>query len=243
MSDDETDRLDATITHLRTWINGMLRRPGMYVPGPGGVQTGMTLLGDTLAIAEGRPDAWAVELDGLKERGAWTPIGVTGAYHNVLGVQGPAPTALMFAACAYRLGWFDVERPLSPHEYAAVRAAVPGLTESDATGSSIIERFGPPSVQTSPGRWIHDSLLYLSRSASDPAIFFHFEPPPLGTNRSADRFRLLAAHIDQGAFFDGFTHTPHGRAVREASNEDRQNQARAVVRKRTRQRERSKGSS
>lgn len=241
MPDDATERLDATIAHLRNTLNGMLARPGMYVPGPNGAQAGTWLLAHTLAIAEGRPDAWKHQEESLQERGAWTPTGLVGAFRNALGIDDQQPIASTLAICAHRLGWLDVARPLSPDEYASVRAAVPEFAERDTTCGDVTSRFGSPSVQTALGRWSHVSLLYLSEATSGPAITFHFEPSPWAPGVDLDAHKLLAVHVDEGSFLDGFTHTPHGRTVRAADIADRQEQARAAVRERPRKRENEEG--
>ncbi|WP_214108635.1 hypothetical protein [Acrocarpospora catenulata] len=195
--------------YLRTQLNNMLRRPGMYGP-----EVALRLLLDYLSYAEREEDAWAEEHEALHSRGAFNAFGVAGAFSSVIPGRDDNAVASIYAEFARDRGWLDVERTLTGEEYASLRRELATWTAQDRILADVHEAFGPPSVlfgSTNPH--FGSTLAYLTERTTEPMVFFH-----LWNGTSDEPVRrpifdepvLLAVRVGRGPFEDSFTFTPEG---------------------------------
>lgn len=203
--------------HHRQHVNHALRRPGMY----GRDETGLRLLMEALAVADGRLADWTAECDGLRSRGAFTATGVAGAFSTVVPAQvRQTAAAAVYAQIAHRLGWLDLDHALTAADYHRLADGVEAWTRQDRTLTEVIDTLGAPSAWIGSSNLLYPkSLCYTTASAGDDLICFHLD----GANpQQADPERpgadaepvLLAVGHRSGNFIDSFSYTPAGRRNR-----------------------------
>ncbi|GAA0251857.1 DUF7710 domain-containing protein [Cryptosporangium japonicum] len=230
MSSDEGSILREARQHLRTQVNGALRRPGMY----GRQETAERLLLDAMAAVDGSSPRWEAELDGLRKRHAFTATGVEGAYSNVLPADGLRDaTASLYAAIAHRCGWLDLDRTLAAAEYHRLAADIDDWVREDRTLSQALDRFGAPSLWVG-GRnplW-PKTLCYATANPDDELICIHVWNS-VG-NSDADEQEgihpepvVLAVRHRPGDFPRSFSFTPEG--MRRRPTDDQRSPLRTTV--------------
>ncbi|GAA1082799.1 hypothetical protein [Kitasatospora arboriphila] len=198
--------------YLLQRLNLALRRPGMM-----GRETGIRLVLDHLLAAERRPEAWEELRETLDRRGAWTSVGVSGAFEDLLPGDHGCSTASVYAEFARRQGWLETDRLLDAGAYAELRAAIALWTAQDRTWSHVEAAFGPPSVLFGGTNPYYGKVLgYASESPQEPMVFFHLwngTDPGAGHTWPPPRVEplLLAVRCGDGPFADTFTFTPEGR--------------------------------
>jgi hypothetical protein len=221
VTDDERI-LDGVRRHLRTEFNGAIRRPGMY----GGEIAIMIYLG-ALDVAHGY-DRASAEIKDLQSRGAFTSLGVPGAFAAIWpGLKRPYPrvtaktdhmAASVYAEIGRHNGWLDLDRTLAPVEYGQLRRAAAHLCREDRTATDVLDTFGQPSVRIGgTGASWPATFLYATGQLSYPCVSFHLWNGSASSTPGASTVypepMLLAARTEGGPFQDSFTHTPIGQAL------------------------------
>jgi hypothetical protein len=195
-------------SHLVQRLGDVLRRPGSY-----GGEFAAQILVDALLAAERRPEVLPEQQRRWDEQGAWTPLGIVGAFHRELPGPLDVPAMSVYAEFARAQGWLRTDRPLDAEAYRALRAAVPDWTALDRSGADVRAAFGPPSLLIG-GRdpaW-PKALCYLPADDAEPVVTFHlWNAPGSGSVQPV----LLAVRVGGGGrFADGFAFTPEGRRRR-----------------------------
>jgi hypothetical protein len=220
--DDHKLVLEEARRHHRKQLNWALRRPGMY----GRDESAELLLLEAIAAVNGSLARWRAERDALRDRSAFTPTGVRGAYEDVLPADALRDaTASVYAEIAHRCGWLDLDRALPDAEFRKLTAGIGGWVAQDRTLSEVIDTFGPPSL------WIGGSnpffpktLAYTTADRSHDLICIHLWNT--FANAPGEELRgihpepvVLAARHKPGAFPGSFSFTPEGLRRRPASDE------------------------
>ncbi|MEU1737273.1 hypothetical protein [Streptosporangium sp. NPDC020145] len=201
--------------YLTDRLNSALRRPGMF-----GGETALLLLLDHLVYAENQDDAWEQERRAMESRGAFTSIGVTGAFRTLLPNSEEHGPASVYAEFAHVHGWLRADRVLTAEEHESVRQESRTWVGQDRLFSEVVETFGPPSVLFGGSNPFYGKTLgYLTEQVNEPMIFFHLwngtDPdaastwPPLHSEPV-----LLAVRHGRGRFRDTFIFSPEGRKRR-----------------------------
>jgi hypothetical protein len=192
-------------SHLVQRLGDVLRRPGMY----GGGEFGAQILIDALLAAEQRPELLAEQQRRWDDQGAWTPLGVAGAFHPELPGPHDVPAMSVYAEFARARGWLRIDRPLDDASYRDLRGAIAGWTGQDRSGADVRGAFGPPSLLIGgrdPG-W-PKALCYAPADPGEPVVAFHlWNAPGSGLAQPV----LLAVRVGgDGPFGEQFAFTPQG---------------------------------
>jgi hypothetical protein len=195
-------------------LNDALRRPGMW-----GGETTLRLFLDAVAFVDGRGAIWQQEQDALRDRGAFTSLGVRGAFADVLpGYADEGAVASVYAEIAWRHGWLTVDRVLSAEEHRRLRLDADWWGR-DRNLDAVLDEFGPPSVRCGGGNPRYSkTLVYAAADRTCDLVSLHFagtydwqapqpqpESPPL----------LVAVRHGGGSFLETFAFTPMGSGRRE----------------------------
>jgi hypothetical protein len=208
-----------SFTEIRDYLvgqlNSALRRPGMF-----GGEMALRLLLDHLVYAERQDEAWAQERRAMESRGAFTSIGVKGAFRNLVPGDYEYGVASVYAEFAHVRGWLEADRVLTAEEHESMRQELRTWAAQDRVLSEVLETFGPPSVLFGGGNPLYGKTLgYLAEPVKEPMIFFHLWN---GTDPDAESTWppiygepvLLAVRCGTGPFRDTFTFTPEGKKRR-----------------------------
>ncbi|MGW3795662.1 hypothetical protein ACWD8I_31505 [Micromonospora arida] len=211
----ESERLlrEARQHHLAQ-VNGVLRRPGMY----GRDEMAERLLLEAMAAVDGSLARWQSECDGLRERDAFAPTGVRGAYSYILPVEALRDaTASVYAEIAHRLGWLELDRTLSEAEFEQLSSGIGDWITQDRALSAVIETFGPPSLWIGgTNTYYPKTLAYAMARPERGLICFHLwnafaDNAPEGQLRGVHPEPvLLAVRHRPGGFPGSFSFTPEG---------------------------------
>lgn len=206
--------LDEVRQHHLDQVNAALRRPGMY-----GDETALLLLIDALAFVEGQVPAWHAERDRLSADGAFTALGVRGAYNQILpdDQRHYDAVASIYAEIAHRRDWLILDRALSGVDYDRLRDTVEAWCSRDRSFADVLATFGDPSVRLGSGNpYFPKTLAYTTDEPTDPLICFHLWNAFDQTAQAEDLPSihpepvLLAVRHRTGRFLDTFTFTPEG---------------------------------
>ncbi|GAA3764003.1 DUF7710 domain-containing protein [Micromonospora maritima] len=225
MSGDEASGsgLHEARRHHLTEVNGVLRRPGMY----GRDEMAERLLLEAMAAVDGCLERWWAECDGLRDRDAFTPTGVRGAYSAVLPADALRDaTASVYAEIADRLGWLELDRALSEAEFRRLGTEVGDWVTRDRTLSEVVEAFGPPSLWIGGANpFFPKTLVYTTADPAHGLICFHLWnafaeiPSSEGLKGVHPEPVLLAVRHRSGSFPDSFSFTPEGRHRRPTADQ------------------------
>ncbi|MGW6062010.1 hypothetical protein [Streptomyces sp. NPDC055189] len=127
--------------YLIEQVNRALRYPGMY-----GNEGALRMLIDHLLFVEAQPEAWAEQQEAWEASGAWTSMGVTGAFQGFVPGRYDDGMASVYAEFAQRRGWLRPDRVLTADEYRALRSRARSWAREDRVWSDVTEEFGAPSV-------------------------------------------------------------------------------------------------
>jgi hypothetical protein len=215
--------LAAVRAHLRASFNEAVRRPGMF-----GGEMAIRLYLDALDVAHGHERASA-EIEQLRPRGAFSSVGVPGAFWRVLpGLEASHRAALnvslddmaasVYAEIGHHQGWLDLDRTLTDREMAAIEAKIrDGWCDADRTATQVSEAFGPASVHIGgSGRAWPRTLVY---SAGGPCLSLHLWNSFTDSGPHEDRTEypepmLIAVRREGQPFADTFVFTPVGQGLR-----------------------------
>lgn len=176
----------------------------------------LRLLLDHLVYAERQDEAWEKEQQAMKARGAFTPIGVKGAFNALVPDDYEYGVASVYAEFAHLRGWLHADRVLTADEHESMRQELRTWIAQDHMLSEVLETFGPPSVLFGGTNPLYGKTLgYLTEQVQEPMLFLHLwngtdpdaEPtwPPIYSEPV-----LLAVRYGTGPFKDTFTFTPEG---------------------------------
>ncbi|MDP9843420.1 hypothetical protein [Streptosporangium lutulentum] len=207
-------------TEIRDYLVGQLnmalRRPGMF-----GGEIALQLLLDHLVYTERQDEAWAKEQQAMESRGAFTSIGVTGAFRALLVPDAyEYGVASVYAEFVRARGWLEADRVLTADEYESMRQELSIWVAQDRVLSEVLETFGAPSVLFGGSNPLYGKTLgYLTEQVEEPMLFFHLWN---GTAPDAESTWppvysepvLLAVRCGTGPFRDTFTFTPEGKKRR-----------------------------
>ncbi|MFF4776975.1 hypothetical protein ACFY05_29335 [Microtetraspora fusca] len=194
-------------------LNSALRRPGMY-----GKEPALLIPLDHVAYVERQDEAWAEERETMRARGAFTAIGVVGAFNNLLPGGHDDSVASVYAEFARDRGWLEADRVLTADEHRSMRRELNAWVARDRMLSEVLETFGPPSVLFGGGNpRFPKTLAYVADQMKEPMLFLHFwngADPDAEPTRGYEEPILLAIRCGRGPFKDTFTFTPEGRKRR-----------------------------
>jgi hypothetical protein len=187
--------------HLVQRLGDVLRRPGVY----GDPEFAAQVLIDVLLVAEQRPEALGEQQRRWDEQGAWTPLGVAGAFHRELPGRHDVPAMSVYAEFAWRQGWLRTDRLFDD----GPRRGLAEWTAQDRTWPDVRAALGPPSLMVG-GRNPAEpkALCYLPADPAQQVVTFHlWNEPDSGLAQPV----LLAVRVGgDGPFAEQFTFTPEG---------------------------------
>ncbi|MFI6820612.1 hypothetical protein ACIBJE_06600 [Micromonospora sp. NPDC050187] len=196
-------------------LNHALRRPGMWAR-----ETTLRLFLDAVAFVDGIDQVWQAECEQLRARGAFTSLGVPGAFARILpGYHDDgAAVASVYADIAWRHGWLTVDRTLSAEDLQRLGDGVAHWCSRDRNLDEVLAEFGSPSVLLGPSDARSSKTLVYAANRATGLICLHF----VGTHdRNATKPQsesppaLLAIRHGDGVFADTFTFTPTGTVYRQ----------------------------
>lgn len=190
-------------------LNDALRRPGMW-----GGETTLRLFLDAVAFIEGRSAVWQQEQDTLRDRGAFTALGVRGAFARVLpGYEDEGAVASVYAEIAWRHGWLTMDRVMATEEHQRLCLDA-DWCDRDRSLDDVLDELGPPSVRCGGGNPRYSqTLVYAAADRTCGLVSFHFAgtydwqaPQPQPESPPA----LVAVRHGDGLFLDTFAFTSAG---------------------------------
>jgi len=116
------------------------------------------------------------EMQRLKDWGAYNACGATGAFKCATGISQPEmEVASLYAELAFRMGYLQLDRYLSPKEFQMCRQRIDRkFSERDWAVDEIKMEFGKPSWATGTNPYYPCVLAYASAEVSDGWVFFDF---------------------------------------------------------------------
>ncbi|MFD8807164.1 hypothetical protein [Streptomyces sp. NPDC059597] len=195
-------------------LNSALRSPGMY----GGEPALRALVGHLLFV-ERDPGAWEELRGRWEEEGAWSPLGVTGAFRDLIpGRSYECGPASVYAEFARRRGWLVPDRTLTSEEYEALAGRVEEWAREDRTWPDITAEFGAPSVLFGGSNPRYGKTLgHLCADLTRPMILFDLWNDGASADAGREQPSLLAVRRSDEPFRRSFRFTPEGRRRRPAA--------------------------
>lgn len=204
---------DEIRAYLIDQLNLALRRPGMF-----GNEPALRMLMDHLLFVESQPDAFAEQQHVWEERGAWSSIGVAGAFRDLIPDNCyEYGMASVYAEFAHRRGWLKPDRVLDPDEYAGLQSSVRQWAGENRVWADVIGEFGTPSLLFGGNNPLYGKTLgYLTGKPEQPMVSFHLwngSAPEAEQSWPPEHKEplLLAVRCGTGYFRQTFTFTPEGR--------------------------------
>jgi hypothetical protein len=180
---------------------------------------------DAVAFVNGMGDLWEQAQDDLRTRGAFTALGVQGAFRAVLPSyrDDGAAVASVYAEIAWRLGWLVVDRALADDEHEQLSAQTDRWSGRNYQLDEIQAEFGPPSVLFGgSGPHCAKTLAYAAASRARGLVCLHFASPydwNAPQPRPEAQPVLVAVRHGSGAFVDAFAFTAAGEVYRRDSED------------------------
>ncbi|XVU29044.1 hypothetical protein ACQPZJ_18860 [Actinoplanes sp. CA-054009] len=193
-------------------LNDAVRRPGVW-----GGETTLRLFLDAVAFVDGRSADWQQEQDALRERGAFTALGVRGAFARVLpGHDDDGAVGSVYAEVAWRLGWLTIDRVVPADEHRRLRVETDWCAR-DRDLDEVLDEFGPPSVLCGGGNpRFSKTVVYAAADRTCGLVSLHFagtydweSPQPQPESPPA----LVAVRHGNEPFLDTFAFTPTGQGI------------------------------
>ena len=202
--------------YLVDQLNHALNSPGMF-----GGEPAILMLIEHLLFMQGQPGArWDVVIQPLRERGAFSAIGVKGVFRELIPGIHDHDIGSVHAEFAHRRGWLRADRLLEPHVHQELMDRAPEWAAEDRYWPDVVAEFGAPSILfggTNPK--YGKTLAYVSADPEHPMVFFHLwngdldEASPTW-NPSYEQPVLWAVRLGDRPFQESFTFTPAGRRLR-----------------------------
>ncbi|MGW7261416.1 hypothetical protein [Streptomyces sp. NPDC054834] len=197
--------------HLVDQLNLALRTPGMF-----GGELALRILLDHLLFVERQPGAFTQQQRNWEDRGLWSPVGVTGAFRDLIpGHNYECGMASVYADFAKQRGWLKPDRVLTEEAYEGLKGRVRQWAREDRTWADVTAEFGPPSVLFGGTNPLYGKTLgYLSKDLKQPIVAFHLwngsAPGTQSWRPEHEQPLLLAVRFGEGPFRRSFTFTPEG---------------------------------
>lgn len=183
-----------------------------------GKELGLRILLDHLLFVECQPEALVEQQRVWEEHGAWSSIGVAGAFRGLIpDSYCEYGMASVYAEFAHSRGWLKPDRVLDSDEYAALTGTVRQWAAEDRVWADVVDEFGSPSMLFGGNNPLYGkSLGYLTEKPEEPMVSFHlWNGSAPGAEQSwppeHDEPVLLAVRFGAGPFRRTFTFTPEGR--------------------------------
>jgi hypothetical protein len=193
-------------SHLVQRLGDVLRRPGTY----GDAEFAAQVLIDVLLVVEQRPEVLTEQQRRWDAQGAWTPLGVGGAFQAALPAPHAIPAMSVYAEFARGRGWLRADRLFDDEAYGTLRRRLVGWTAQDRYWPDVRAEFGPPSLLLG-GRNPAEpkALCYVPADPAHPVVTFHlWNADGSGLAQPV----LLAVRVGgEGPFGEQFSFTPEGR--------------------------------
>jgi hypothetical protein len=213
---DGTDRpnLGEVREYHVTRLNQALRRPGMW-----GREITLRLFMDAVAFVDGLDEVWQAEWEQLRARGAFTSLGVHGAFAEILpGYRDDgAAVASVYADIAWRHGWLTVDRTLPADDLQRLRDETSHWCARARDLDEVLAELGAPSVLLGGSNPRYPkTLAYAADRASGLICLLFASTYDWNTTRPQSESPpvLLAIRHGDGTFVDTFTFTPTSTAYR-----------------------------
>ncbi len=185
-----------------------------------GGEIALRILLDHLAYVERGEERWSAERQAWKERGAFTPTGVTGAFAGLVAGHYEYGVASVYSEFARVQGWLQADRTLTPQKHRELTATLDAWAAQDRKLSEVEAALGPPSILFGGNNPLYGKTLsYLTGALEEPMVSFHFwngpdsdtgpQWPPAYTEPV-----LLAVRVGGSDFGKSFTFTPEGQRRR-----------------------------
>ncbi|SIN45019.1 hypothetical protein SAMN04489832_7372 [Micromonospora cremea] len=179
----------------------------------------LRLFMDAVAFVDGLDEVWQAEWKRLEARGAFTSLGVHGAFAKILPNyrDDGAAVASIYAGIAWRLGWLTVDRTLPADDLWRLRDEAIRWSARDRDLDEVLAELGAPSVLLGGSNPRYPKTLAYAANGATGLICLHFASTydwNTTQPQSESRPVLLAIRHDDGAFMDSSTFTPTGTAYR-----------------------------
>lgn len=215
-------RTVVTADEIHAYLVGQLNRALRHPEGFGG-EMALVLLYGHLMFTEGLPDVWAEASERLRKSGAWTAIGVRGAFRDLIRGNDTSGMASVHAEFAHRRGWLATDRILDARTHQALVDRARQWAGKDRVWADVLAEFGAPSVLLG-GDDPRDAktLGYIGEDPDRPIVFFHLwngrlDPNASGWSLAFAEPVLWAVRFGDGPFRESFTFTPQGRRLQPSS--------------------------
>lgn len=209
---------DEIHAYLVQQLNRALRNPEGF-----GGESALVLLYSHLLFTEGQADAWAEASERLRESGAWTAIGVRGAFRDLIRGNDSSGMASVHAEFTHRRGWLETDRVLDTHTHEALLGRARQWAGHDRVWADVLAEFGLPSLLLGGDNPLYGkTLAYVSEDPDRPIVFFHLWNGDLDEdatvwNPAFPEPVLWAVRFGDGPFRESFTFTPRGRRLQPSS--------------------------
>lgn len=211
-----------TADEIHAYLVQRLNRALRYPEGVGG-ELALVLLYQHLLFTEGQPDAWDEASERLRESGAWTAIGVRGAFRDLIRGADSSGMASVHAEFAHRRGWLATDRILDARTHQALLGRARQWAGNDRVWADVLAEFGAPSLLLGDDDPRYGKTLgYVGEDPDRPIVFFHLwngnpdEKAPAWPPAYPEPL-LWAVRFGDGPFRDTFTFTPQGRRLQPSS--------------------------
>ncbi|GHJ47143.1 hypothetical protein Cs7R123_44850 [Catellatospora sp. TT07R-123] len=187
-----------------------MRRPSTF-----GGDLVIELLARSVAYIDGAADHWDRAVEGLRSRGAFSSIGVRGAFHGMFpDYYDDGASGSVYGELAWRLGWLAVDRLMTPGEYARLQDEAARWCAVDCGYEETIAEFGPPSaIFGSQSRNNPRTILYAVDDPTRESVSLHFTNPfGVEVGSPGAPLILLGIRRSDARFNEAFTLTPTGSA-------------------------------
>ncbi|MFF5499195.1 hypothetical protein [Streptomyces aquilus] len=212
---------DEMHAYLVDQLNRSLTHPGMF-----GGEPAILMLVEHLLFMEGQPGArWDVVIQPLRERGAFSAIGVKGVFRDLIRGSDDHDVGSVHAEFAHRRGWLKPDRLLDSRAHQALMARVRDWAAEDRQWPDVVAEFGEPSILfggTNPR--YGKTLAYVSEDRDHPMVFFHLwngnlDPASPVWEPAYEQPVLWAVRFGDAHFDEAFVLTPAGHRLRPPSDD------------------------
>jgi hypothetical protein len=198
-------------------LNSALPRLGMY-----GEEVVLDYFLSHLAFVDERDAELKAHMETLRTRGAFTSLGVGGAFtqHTHLPATG-GEIGSVYAEIAFKMGYLNTDRVLDKNEFATLRSGLRGTCRSQNFNTAdVAKEFGVPSWRSGTNPFYPWTYLYLCNDIDMGTIAFDFwnvvyydEKTRKTCGKFGDLPVLRNIRIRGDNFGREFTFTPIGRKI------------------------------
>ncbi len=208
---------DDIFEHFVNLLNHWLPRLGMF----GGEITAQHILSH-VAFIEKRENEFNAHMDALRDRGAFTATGVSGAFSKhtrLLATYNEVGS--VYAEIAFKMGYLNVDRILDRSAFETLSSGLRSVCRSrDFNTEDVSKEFGTPSWTSGTNPFFPWVYLYLCNELDHGMIAFDFwnvvcydEGAEKAFGEFGDLPALRNVRIRGANFAREFTFTPVGRRI------------------------------